>query len=486
MDKGLAGARGAGGGSSRKAALARAEAMVEGGRFAQDLAALVAFETESQDPRQAPELRRYLLEGLAPRLERLGVAWEVVENPDGRGGPALLGERREGEGGPVVLTYGHGDVIRGQAEGWREGLHPFRLQAEGERLYGRGTADNKGQHLLNLLALEAVMAERAVGEGGRLGFDLRLLVETSEETGSPGLHALARAHRDRLAADVLIASDGPRLRPGTPTLFGGARGALAFDLVVRLREGAQHSGNWGGALADPAQVLAHALSAIADRWGRLLVPEWRPPEPSPEIRAALDALPAPEGGPAPDVGWGEEWLSLAERLYAWNGFAVLAMTSGRPEAPVNAIAGEARATCQLRFVADTDPEDILPALRRHLDREGFGEGFRRVEIRPLGEGLFRATRLDPRHPWMAWAAASAARSAGRAPHVLPNLAGSLPNDVFADLLGMPTVWVPHSYAGCSQHAPDEHLLLPVARDAIRVMAGLWWDLGEPGTPGRAG
>ena len=62
--------------------------------------------------------------------------------------------------------------------------------------------------------------------------------------------------------------------------------------------------------------------------------------------------------------------------------------------------------------------------------------------------------------------------------LLPNLGGSLPNDVFADTLGLPTVWVPHSYPACSQHAPDEHLLLPVVQEALQAMTGLFWDLGE--------
>ena len=79
---------------------------------------------------------------------------------------------------------------------------------------------------------------------------------------------------------------------------------------------------------------------------------------------------------------------------------------------------------------------------------------------------------------MRWAAESIARTAGAGPAILPNLGGSLPNDVFAETLGLPTVWVPHSYAGCSQHAPDEHLLAAVARDALRLMTGLFWDLGE--------
>jgi hypothetical protein len=112
----------------------------------------------------------------------------------------------------------------------------------------------------------------------------------------------------------------------------------------------------------------------------------------------------------------------------------------------------------------------------HLAAQGFGD----IEV---GEPeIMNATRLDPDNPWVRFALASIERSTGRAPVLLPNLGGSLPNDVFADILGLPTVWVPHSYPGCSQHAPDEHLLAPVAREALQLMSGLFWDLGEAGAP----
>ena len=101
-----------------------------------------------------------------------------------------------------------------------------------------------------------------------------------------------------------------------------------------------------------------------------------------------------------------------------------------------------------------------------------------VKIEATREEMFHATRIDPEDPWVLWAMESLARTSGKKPALLPNLGGSLPNDVFADILGLPTVWVPHSYAACSQHAPDEHLLAPVAREALAIMTGLWWDLGD--------
>ena len=97
--------------------------------------------------------------------------------------------------------------MRGLEDQWRAGLDPWALTEEGDRWYGRGTADNKGQHALNLSALEAVLAER----GGKLGFNLKLVLETCEERGSIGLREFVAAHTEVLAADVLIASDGPRV-----------------------------------------------------------------------------------------------------------------------------------------------------------------------------------------------------------------------------------------------------------------------------------
>jgi acetylornithine deacetylase/succinyl-diaminopimelate desuccinylase-like protein len=305
---------------------------------------------------------------------------------------------------------------------------------------------------------------------GRLGFNLKVLLETGEEVGSPGLHAICAQQRELLRADVLIASDGPRLQAGRPTLFLGSRGAVNLDLRVDLREGGRHSGNWGGLLANPGIVLAQAIASITDRRGAIRIPEWRPTL-SPSVKSALEDLKV-EGAEE----WGEPGLTPAERVYGWCSFEVLAFVTGNPERPVNAIPPRAAAHCQLRFVVGIDADDIVPALERHLRREGFTN----VGVTRAKEGFFPATRLDPAHPWVRWAEASIARTTGAKPAILPNLGGSLPNDAFSETLGLPTVWVPHSYPSCAQHAPDEHLLASVARDGLRLMTGLFWDLGESG------
>ena len=460
---------------SRADAIARAQAYFDGGEFLADLQRRVAIPSTSQEPQRAEALRRYLADEMVPSLAPLGFSSRILDNPLSNP-PFLVAERIEAQAPLTVLIYGHGDTVRGLDEAWRSGLSPWVASVEGTRIYGRGTADNKGQHSINIAALAAVLAERA-RSGSSLGFNVKVLIEMGEEVGSAGLRELCIAHKQRLLrADLLIASDGPRIAPDRPTLFLGARGGAMIDLVIDLREGAHHSGNWGGLLANPGIILAHALACITDARGTINVPEWRPPLPQP-VRRFLAGVEVDGGGNGPTVDrdWGEPELTPAERVFAWNSFEVLAFTTGTPEHPVNAIPGQARAHCQLRYVVGTNEDDILPALRRHLDRHGFS----RVEVRG-GEASFRASRLDPEDPWVGFAARSLAQTTSRAPTILPNLGGSLPNDSFAEVLGLRTIWIPHSYAGCSQHAPDEHLLAPIAREGLAIMAGLFWDLGEPG------
>jgi acetylornithine deacetylase/succinyl-diaminopimelate desuccinylase-like protein len=460
---------------SRQGAIRKAQAYFDEGAFVADLGRRVALPTESQNPERETELRDYLSAELEPALSALGFRCAVLENPVQPRCPFLLAERTEDAALPTVLSYGHGDVVLGYDEQWREGLSPWQVKQEGERLYGRGTADNKGQHTINLGALAAVLAER-----GSLGFNVKFLIETGEEVGSPGMREVCEQQPERFAANVYIASDGPRLEPRRPTITLGQRGAWNFELSVTYREGGHHSGQWGGVLANPAITLAHALGTITTNKGRILVEGWRPQEIKDSVRGVLAdcTLAGEENAPEIDPEWGEPGLTPAEQVYGWCSFDVLASHAGNPERPVNAIPPSARAHCQVRFVVDVEQEALLPALRRHLDAHGYGM----VEIKPGENRVMEPSRLEPDHPWVEWAAASIRKTTDLSPIILPNSGGSGPNAIFAKILNLPTLWIPHSYRGCSQHAPNEHLLLPVARQGLEVMAGLFWDLGEGGSP----
>src|SRR3954470_15966275 len=226
---------------TRTDAIARVRQHFASGEFLKILDRRVGYRTESQQPNSGAALRAYLVEDLQPAFAALDFETRLIESPSGRG-PYLLAEHIEDARLPTVLTYGHGDVVDGMAGEWRDNLDPWRTTIKGDRVYGRGTADNKGQHSINMAALRAVRAAR----GGKLGFNAKFIVEMGEEIGSPDLGKVCDLNRDALKADLFMASDGPRLSADRPTLFLGCRGGIRIHLDVTLRDGGHHSGNWGG------------------------------------------------------------------------------------------------------------------------------------------------------------------------------------------------------------------------------------------------
>ncbi|MFD1623333.1 M20 family metallopeptidase [Azospirillum griseum] len=453
----------------RHAVLTDAAAALTDGSFLADLDRRIAHQTDSTAGNPAP-LYGYLADEIAPTLHALGFTTDIRRVSGDSRNLFLIAERHEDASRPTVLMYGHGDVVPGMDERWADGLSPWRATVRGDRLYGRGSADNKGQHSLNLAAFAAVLKARR----GKVGFNLKILLEMGEEIGSPDLQAICRERGNQLKADVMLSSDGPRVAADRPTLFLGARGGLNIRLTLDLRPGGHHSGNWGGLLVNPATRLAAAIACLVDGRGRILVDGLRPAPMPDTVRRALADIPVVPGPDEPEIaeGWGEPGLSPAERVYGWNTLEVLAFSAGNTQRPVNAIPGKAEAVLQLRFVVGTDTAGAEDSVKAHLAAHGFDDVAVRVDV------MATATRLDLDDPWVHWATASMERTTGRPVALLPNFGGSLPNDCFAVDLGLPTLWVPHSYPGCNQHAPNEHLLMPVADEALRIMAGLFWDLGE--------
>jgi acetylornithine deacetylase/succinyl-diaminopimelate desuccinylase-like protein len=424
-------------------------------------------------------LYAYLKEGLGPIFSDLGFDWKILENPVEGGGPFLIAERIENPTSFTILSYGHADVVEGMDGQWPAGRNPFQLSETPDRFYGRGTADNKGQHLLNLMALQEVLATKE----GQLGFNCKFLIETSEEIGSVGLEEFVTENKSELFADVLIASDGPRVAPDLPTLVLGLRGAMNFSLEVSVHSEAHHSGNWGGIISDPCIVLANALSAICSVSGVIQVPAWRPKTLADSDRQALAGCPFDPGetDDMPDDDWGEPDLTLWERLALWPSFSVLAVEHGNPRRPTNAIYPKSTAYCSIRFPASLDPKKILDGLQEFLDAEGHAKV---KVVRKSDDAFLPATKGDPEGYWASMVAHSIEKSVMTKARILPSNGGSLPNHVFAEILGLETIWIPHSYTACQQHAPNEHIRKDILRSAMRIMNGLWWDIAGVATLGR--
>ena len=167
----------------------------------------------------------------------------------------MIASRIEGGNIPTVFSYAHADVVPGHEDQWLDGLSPWKVVEKNNKYFGRGTADNKGQHTINFAALKTVLNVR-----GYLGFNIKILIETGEEVGSPGLQRFCKENAKFLSSDLLIASDGPRLNSFKPSIFLGSRGEISFNLELNSREEEHHSGNWGGLLSNPAIILSNAIS----------------------------------------------------------------------------------------------------------------------------------------------------------------------------------------------------------------------------------
>ena len=179
---------------TREDAIMQAYNEFDNGSFLKDLERRVAIPTESQVPELSDQLERYQQDEMMPCLKALGFETKLIENPIKNRGPALAASRIENPDYPSVLIYGHGDVVRSIKSEWSDGLDPYKMTIRGDKIYGRGVADNKGQHTLALTALSAVLKER----NNKLGFNTKFIIETGEEQGSPGLQKMIEENTDLL------------------------------------------------------------------------------------------------------------------------------------------------------------------------------------------------------------------------------------------------------------------------------------------------
>ena len=197
----------------------------------------------------------------------MGFECTVIANTLKDGPPMLLAKRIEDPSLPTVLTYGHGDVVSGQTHAWREGLKPWTLTREQDRWYGRGCADNKGQHLAHLNAVEAY-----IRTGTPLPCNLIFLIEGEEEVGSTQLYSFLPKHRKDLACDAVVISDNGIPSLEYPALTYGLRGIAALEVRIDGPSRDLHSGLFGGSLENPAFALCQLLAQMKDKRGRITVP----------------------------------------------------------------------------------------------------------------------------------------------------------------------------------------------------------------------
>jgi acetylornithine deacetylase/succinyl-diaminopimelate desuccinylase-like protein len=405
---------------------------------------------------------------LTARMQRWG--FEVQVFPTSHQ-PIVYGEIGPKDAAFTWLTYGHYDVYPADAaaEGWK--TDPWQPVVDGDRIWGRGTGDNKGQHLalLNAIALYRELH-------GELPIRIKVVLEGDEETGSQPLPGFVAAHRDMLRADFCCYSDGPMFPNDQPVLLMGVRGILGLEFAATGAKRNLHSGNFGGVAPNPTLDLIHLLAEMVDRDGKLLVPGagYADVTVTPSEAAAVGTLPLDREGVMASMGVPptvSDAAAFHERLMLRPAFNVSGLASGYTGAGHKTIIfKEALAKADIRLVGGQDPAQVLAAVRKFAaDR-----GYKGIEIRQLKATPASRTSLDS--PFVPVVKAAVAKGFGREPLVVPSLGGTTPDYVFTKLLGLPSIVVPLAPYDENNHAPNEStkvsLYLAGIRSGMRLIEAL--------------
>jgi acetylornithine deacetylase/succinyl-diaminopimelate desuccinylase-like protein len=353
-------------------------------------------------------------------------------------------------------VYGHYDVQPADplAE-WTS--PPFEPTIRGENLFARGASDMKGQLAAHLAAVEAM------GRTGPLPVNLIYLVEGEEEIGSPNMKSFIESHRARLRCDVVLNVDSMILRPDLPSIVYGLRGLAYFELRVYGPAHDLHSGQFGGAVHNPAQVLCELVAGMHDGDGRVTLPGFydkvRPLQP--EEREALAQIPDREGDLQKMTGvprlWGEKGYTVVERLGARPTLEVNGLLSGfTGEGSKTVLPSTAMAKISMRLVPDQTSEEVHAQLLAYLRREA--PATVRWEVTSLAGGLPAIVRRDTRE--MRAAVEALRETFGRSP-IFVREGGSIHVvSLMQSLLGRESILMGFGLPDDNLHAPNEKLHLP--------------------------
>jgi acetylornithine deacetylase/succinyl-diaminopimelate desuccinylase-like protein len=414
---------------------------------------------------------RRAAEWLVERMLEAGL--EVAELLPTPGHPVVLGEWRGAPGAPTLLVYGHYDVQPPEPlDEWDS--PPFEPVVRDERVYARGSVDDKGQLYLHLKAVEAHIAVN-----GALPVNVVFLVEGEEEIGSPNLEAFLVKNRERLACDAVLVSDTGMFAPGLPSITTGLRGLAYFEIRVRGPRSDLHSGSYGGAVVNPAGALATILARLKDESGRVLVPGFYDDVKglTERERAALSSLPFAEEDLRAEVGapalGGEEGFGSLERIWARPTLDVNGLLSGYTgEGAKTVLPARAMAKVSMRLVPDQEYRDIERRFADHV-RDLAPPGVT-VEVEALHGG--QPWRADPEEPIFDAAARALAHAFGREP-VFIREGGSIPIvHAFQQTFRAPVVLIGFGLPGSNAHAPNEWFSLENYRQGTRAIARLYEEL----------
>lgn len=407
----------------------------------------------------------------AALLERDGFEARILEKPAG-GFPVVVGTH-PGAGSKTLLLYNHYDVQPGEPlDEWT--TSPFEPQRIGDRVYGRGVSDNKGNITSRLLAIRALKQRF-----GTLPCNVTFCIEGDEEIGSPQIAPFIREHRELLRSDACIWEGGYAFYNGAPTLMLGVKGLLYVELAIRGPSRDVHS-SYGTVIPNPAWRLAWALGSLKAPDERILIEGFYDgvKSPSEEELATLRIMPDESAETLRDLGIERAVLSVQgadyNRRHIMEPTCTIDGLIAGYQGPGAKTILPATATAKLdfRLVVDQDPEDIVHKLRAHLSKLGFDD----VEVRQFSTERAARTPIDD--PFVALCQESAREVYGRDAFIVPNMPQTGPMYHFNHELGLASVMAGINYIGGRDHAPDEHIRVEDFRAGTKHIASILQRFGE--------
>jgi acetylornithine deacetylase/succinyl-diaminopimelate desuccinylase-like protein len=440
-------------------------------RYVDELKQYLAIPSISALPQHAADVRR-CAEWTQAEMQRIGLHNVRIEETPGH--PVVYGEWLGAEGAPTILFYGHYDVQPVDPVNlWTS--PPFEATIRDGEIYARGAADDKGQVFMHFKAIEAHLKQH-----GRLPVNMKILLEGEEEVGSKNLDDFIGAHKEMLKADVVVISDSPMFDRGVPSICYGLRGLTYFQIDLRGTKSDLHSGSFGGAVANPAMVLAQILAQMKDKSGRIRIPGFYDDVVPlrPEEREEFARLPFNERKYKNELGapklYGETGYTTLERVWARPTFEVNGLLSGfTGEGAKTVIPAVAMAKVSMRLVPNQDPDTIGKLFEDYLRK-----------VAPKTVEL-TVTRMHGGKPWMTAFDNPFVQAAGRAIEqgfgqrpVFNREGGSIPVvATFQHELGLPCVLFGVGLPDENAHAPDEKLDLGNFHNGIIASAYLYEQIG---------
>lgn len=441
-------------------------------RFLLDLLELLKIESVSTDPAHVEDMK-LAAQWLKNHLEKIG--FENIQVEPTRGHPVVYADLlKAGPEAQTVLVYGHYDVQPPDPlDLWTTA--PFDPSIRGDYIYGRGSSDMKGQILICLNALEALIKH------GNLTVNVKILIEGEEEIGSPHLSEYLEKNKKKLECDFALNPDTGMMAADLPTIVYGLRGLAYFELRVQGPDHDLHSGMFGGIIHNPAQALCELIAEMHDGNGRVTLPGFydKVKPMAEDERKELARLPITDqdylrqtGAPAT---WGESGFTSVERVGSRPTLEICGLLSGfTGEGSKTVLPSWAMAKISMRLVPNQDPEDVYQQMLAYLKNNA--PKTITWELKKLAGGP--ACMTDPNLP-VTKALAAALKSTWGIDPVYKREGGSVPvTSDMQKILGIDSVLTGFGLPDDNIHSPNEKMHLPTYEKGMKALTQYFINLGD--------